>query len=714
MTALRREQNLQGIVRSQRNDAFAQGGDAVEYKNLRVEIETKRALLDNLLKQQGETEVISPHARRPGRDGPRRRPCAAPGSAVQAVLQEEPHDLSLPRRGRRRSGSRSSCPTSIGACGRPSRSSSSFSCRRSESSPRSSEAAEYRDSAAGSESAASRIADGAPLPSSSCRTRSRARPSPRRTARSEPRCCCRAPEACARWSSRRASRRRARRRRRSTSRSSSGSSAGGSCSSTPISTSRVSTRCSRFRIGSGLVSILAENMEPSRAIVKTAFPGVFVVPGRARDAEPVGAALVRRDAEVHGARVDELRPRHRRHASRPARLGHSGVRAADGRRRAVRARGRDAARAGDARAGAHPSQRRLDPRRADQRARARTGPLLSSVRVRVRRGQDGDAHRAAVGAPSRRPRHARRSRPRAASTKTAAGKTRGLSDCMASHPHRWRRRSCPAAAPGRDSSSGCFSPDAPWRSSRPAIRSGLAPSRSSSRRTSRPSPGVSETALVIAAPEDAAAFAAESFSAASRRRRRSPGEPQRDRSGDSGAAVRGSLARARRARRRRPADRSTAFSSGGATTRSGSWRRTRGPAGARPWERTSILASKAAPGFQPAIDALAAAYVGGWPRLSAAGAPARPAGGVGSIPEPLVRSPGPAHGGLHAGYRRRPCACSPTRSPPSRPPPRYFEPLARRTRRSRFLAPPRPPAPPAPPAPPDPDHPADPWPFVLY
>jgi polysaccharide biosynthesis transport protein len=59
MTALRREQNLSAMVRSQRNDALAQGGEAAEFKNLRVEIETKRGLLDNLLKQQGETEVIS-------------------------------------------------------------------------------------------------------------------------------------------------------------------------------------------------------------------------------------------------------------------------------------------------------------------------------------------------------------------------------------------------------------------------------------------------------------------------------------------------------------------------------------------------------------------------------------------------------------------------------------------------------------------------------
>jgi capsular exopolysaccharide synthesis family protein len=59
MTAQRREQNLLGIIRSQKNDAYSQSGEALEYKNLRVEIETKRALLDNLLRQQGETEVMT-------------------------------------------------------------------------------------------------------------------------------------------------------------------------------------------------------------------------------------------------------------------------------------------------------------------------------------------------------------------------------------------------------------------------------------------------------------------------------------------------------------------------------------------------------------------------------------------------------------------------------------------------------------------------------
>ena len=59
LTALRREQSLQAMTRSEQSAALAQGSSAVEYRNLRVEIDTKRALLDNLLRQQGETEVIS-------------------------------------------------------------------------------------------------------------------------------------------------------------------------------------------------------------------------------------------------------------------------------------------------------------------------------------------------------------------------------------------------------------------------------------------------------------------------------------------------------------------------------------------------------------------------------------------------------------------------------------------------------------------------------
>lgn len=59
LIALRREQSVKGMARSQKTEALAQGNDAIEYRNLRVEIDTKRALLDSLLKQQGETEVIS-------------------------------------------------------------------------------------------------------------------------------------------------------------------------------------------------------------------------------------------------------------------------------------------------------------------------------------------------------------------------------------------------------------------------------------------------------------------------------------------------------------------------------------------------------------------------------------------------------------------------------------------------------------------------------
>jgi capsular exopolysaccharide synthesis family protein len=59
LTALRREQNLQSMARTQRGQALAEGGDAIEYRNLKVEVDTKRALLDELLKQQSETEVVS-------------------------------------------------------------------------------------------------------------------------------------------------------------------------------------------------------------------------------------------------------------------------------------------------------------------------------------------------------------------------------------------------------------------------------------------------------------------------------------------------------------------------------------------------------------------------------------------------------------------------------------------------------------------------------
>jgi capsular exopolysaccharide synthesis family protein len=59
LTAMRREESIRGMTHAQRQQAVAQGPDTVEFQNLKIEIDNKRGLLDNLLKQQGETEVIS-------------------------------------------------------------------------------------------------------------------------------------------------------------------------------------------------------------------------------------------------------------------------------------------------------------------------------------------------------------------------------------------------------------------------------------------------------------------------------------------------------------------------------------------------------------------------------------------------------------------------------------------------------------------------------
>lgn len=59
MTALRRESSLQTMMRAQQSEALSHGPSNSEYSNLRTEVETKRSLLDTLLKQQGEAEVLS-------------------------------------------------------------------------------------------------------------------------------------------------------------------------------------------------------------------------------------------------------------------------------------------------------------------------------------------------------------------------------------------------------------------------------------------------------------------------------------------------------------------------------------------------------------------------------------------------------------------------------------------------------------------------------
>lgn len=59
LTALRREESLRGLLRSQKSEAMTREGDVVEYNNLRVEILGKKAWLDSLMKRQGEAEIIS-------------------------------------------------------------------------------------------------------------------------------------------------------------------------------------------------------------------------------------------------------------------------------------------------------------------------------------------------------------------------------------------------------------------------------------------------------------------------------------------------------------------------------------------------------------------------------------------------------------------------------------------------------------------------------
>ena len=59
MTEVRREASLRNVLQSQKSEAMALNTNAVEYNNIRVEVDTKRALLDQLLKRQAETEVLS-------------------------------------------------------------------------------------------------------------------------------------------------------------------------------------------------------------------------------------------------------------------------------------------------------------------------------------------------------------------------------------------------------------------------------------------------------------------------------------------------------------------------------------------------------------------------------------------------------------------------------------------------------------------------------
>lgn len=58
-TALRREESLKGVLGAQKAAAMVLNSNAVEYNNLRVEVATKRGMMDTLFKRQSETEVTS-------------------------------------------------------------------------------------------------------------------------------------------------------------------------------------------------------------------------------------------------------------------------------------------------------------------------------------------------------------------------------------------------------------------------------------------------------------------------------------------------------------------------------------------------------------------------------------------------------------------------------------------------------------------------------
>lgn len=58
-TARRREESLKNVMAGQKSAAMTQNTNAVEYNNLKVEIDTKKSLLDAVLKRQAETEISS-------------------------------------------------------------------------------------------------------------------------------------------------------------------------------------------------------------------------------------------------------------------------------------------------------------------------------------------------------------------------------------------------------------------------------------------------------------------------------------------------------------------------------------------------------------------------------------------------------------------------------------------------------------------------------
>ncbi|MFN2386425.1 MAG: GumC family protein [Thermoanaerobaculia bacterium] len=59
LTAMRREGSLRSVLQTQKSEAMTLNTNAVEYNNLNVEVETKRALLDTLLKRKAEIGMMA-------------------------------------------------------------------------------------------------------------------------------------------------------------------------------------------------------------------------------------------------------------------------------------------------------------------------------------------------------------------------------------------------------------------------------------------------------------------------------------------------------------------------------------------------------------------------------------------------------------------------------------------------------------------------------
>ncbi len=58
-TALRREESLKAVLGTQKSEVMTLNSNAVEYNHLKVAVDAKRAMLDSLLKRQGEMEAMA-------------------------------------------------------------------------------------------------------------------------------------------------------------------------------------------------------------------------------------------------------------------------------------------------------------------------------------------------------------------------------------------------------------------------------------------------------------------------------------------------------------------------------------------------------------------------------------------------------------------------------------------------------------------------------